>query len=183
MPKKTERFIVNGLLILNLFCCLAVAVAQPGTLQSQADKQWAARTGLTVSQVAKLRQLSDITDGETESVIHLLDRKSLKSHNQVLLVGTGGSGSCLDLNVFSENKGEFKKIWQQSETPDGAGFCKDVDTRTPVVMIPNKDIIAVRVFLPNDQKSNKTRAALTTYYYRWNGETYEYSKREKCCTR
>ena len=179
MKSMWGQFVMYCLLILSFFCGLIVA--QPGTLQSQNDKRWAARTGLTVAQVAQLRQLSDIADGETESVIHLLDAKSLKFHNQILLVGAGGSGSCLDLNVFSEKDGKFEKIWQQSETPTGAGFCKDVDTRTPVVLIPNKDEIAVRVFDSSQQKSSKTKLPSTTYFYRWNGKTYEYFKSEKCC--
>lgn len=135
------------------------------------DAYWAKTTQLSPKEIRKLRLAADVQDDEPSNPIDLIDAKKL-SREQILFVTAAGSGHCLTLNVFVPYRTGYRKLWSESETPDGGGFCHPSLCQSPQAWASKKGEITVMVpeQLPDAPMGICDRR--DTLIYRWTGKTY-----------
>jgi len=140
------------------------------------EARWATATGLSVETVHRLwRSTSHLAnEKDDDSRILSLDTSSLAARNQLLMVTTAGLPTCLTVTVFSKAAGNLK-IWSESSTPDGHGFCEKLGIE-PEVTVANRKI---QVKAPGDVISkHASHAEVTEYIYTWTGSTYTFGHKE-----
>jgi len=134
------------------------------------EARWAKKTGLSTFTIHRLwRSTSHFADEQDDdSQIELLDVTSLSQRNQILLVTSAGEPRCLTLTVFSKAAG-FLKVWNESQTPDGHGFCENLG-------IPARFKVserAIEVVVARERLGPRSSHADVAHFpYHWTGKTY-----------
>jgi hypothetical protein len=160
------RFALTLLLASSLFAQVA----------DHGEAKWAKASGMPVQTVHGFwRSTSHFANqGDDDSQIVLLDAKNLAARDQLLMVTAAGVPSCLAVTVFSKAAGNLK-LWSESSTPDGRGFCETLGI-TPEVTVSNGKIL---VKAPVAMHSNHaSHADVAEYEYVWTGSTYSFGRKE-----
>ena len=104
----------------------------------------------------------------------MLDALSLAARNQLLMVTAAGVPTCFTVTVFSKAAGNLK-LWSESSTSDGNGFCETVGIGPEVTVQNGKILVKAPVGMHSE---NASYADVAEYTYVWTGHTYSLGHRE-----
>ena len=167
-------------LLLTLMVSVSLLQPLPGQterdIRKQDETQWAKSTGLSVETVHRLwRSTSHFADeNEEDSRIVLIDKESLASRNQLLMVTRSGVPECLTVSVFSTAAGNFK-VWSESKTPQARGFCESLGIEPTVSASSGRIVVTAPNGLISEHASH---ADVGRYIYVWTGRTYTFGHKE-----
>ena len=141
---------------LGFIMCLAVSLSlwQPAAQSDSTfdwiafhranDQSWAQRTGLSATEIRKLRLAAGVADDEPSNPVDMIDARTLPGE-RILFVTAFGSGHCLHVKVFRHRGRGFEELWSESETPDGGGFCHPSICSSASVSATRKNQVVVTV--------------------------------------
>jgi hypothetical protein len=137
---------------------------------------WAKTTGLPIQTVHRMwRSTSHFAnESDDDSQIVMLDAQSLAARNQLLMVTAAGVPTCFTVTVFSKAAGNLK-LWSESSTSDGNGFCEAVGIDPEVTVQNGKILVKAAVGMHSEDASH---ADVAEYTYLWTGSTYRFGHRE-----
>jgi len=137
---------------------------------------WAKTTGLPLQTVHRLwRSTSHFAnESDDDSQIVMLDALSLAARNQLLIVTAAGVPTCFTVTVFSKAAGNLK-LWSESSTSDGNGYCETVGIEPEVVVQNGKILVKAAVGIHSEDASY---ADVAEYTYVWTGHTYRFGYKE-----
>ena len=153
-----------------------IAGQDSSVVDRQDEVRWAVRSGLSVATVHRLwRSASHLADEkDDDSRIVAIDSQNFAFRNQILMVTAAGLPSCLTVTVFSRAAGNLK-VWSESSTPDGRGFCETLGIEPEVTVADGKILVKAPVGLHSEHASH---ADVGEYIYTWEGSTYSFGHKE-----
>jgi len=165
----------------DLYTDLQVIAAAPSSVQGEiapdhGEAKWAKTAGLSIQTVHRLwRSTSSFAnENDDDSQIVLLDGQSLAERNQLLMATAAGVPACITVTVFSKAAGNLK-LWSESSTPDGNGFCEALGIEPKVTVSKGKILIKAPVGMHSKHASH---ADVAEYTYAWTGKTYTFGYKE-----
>ena len=177
---RKRRCLVKALIFYGMFLlCESRVDAQlqgwAARLQED-DQTWAHRSGLSVTQVRRLRLVAGVTNDNNAFIDHL-DVRGLRARNHILLVTAAGNGHCLELSVFQRRGSSFRRLWSVSGMQDGAGFCRG-SPRNPEAYVTRDARIRVKIDYA-DYEALLANVETEYFTYVWNGRTYRLVSRRR----
>ena len=137
-------------------------------------ERWSRVTGIPAAQIERMWQQTShyANSADDDSSIELVDVRSLRARDQILMITTAGIPRCLNVAVFWNQKVTFPKLWQVDQGLDGNGFC-DKDG-IPAEVNATKDGIVITTPI-TVEGGDRDEVPKRKYFYRWNGNTYSCS--------
>jgi hypothetical protein len=174
--------LIKALILCGTFLVCASSVdAQPqpqgwAARLEEDDRTWARRSGLSVTEVRRLRLVAGVTNDNNAYIDHL-DVRGLRARNHILLVTAAGNGHCLELYVFRRRGSSFQRLWSVSGMPEGAGFCRG-SPRNPEAYVTRDAKIRVKIDYA-DYEALLANVETEYFTYVWNGRTYRLASRRR----
>jgi len=138
-------------------------------LHAEDDSKWAKRSGLSVGEIRKLRELAELPD-RSSGLIDNVDATTLAPYHIVLFASYEGSARCVTVWLFSKTDGAFSKLWSSPDAGDDLSFCADPACPTPFAKAkPNRDV-EIEIPSRHSARCNVDSVAL----FKWTGTTYSY---------
>jgi len=170
--------------MLGLLASAGLAFAQGAAdlkaMRDRQDQRWADKSGLTVSEVRAIRILAGITDAIDGAAVQLIDAKSLRQRNHILLA-EAGNGHCMRVHVFERTGSIFQEVWSLTglpprdwpigaeAKPSGPGICPQGPRPPNVQATPEgRIIVEVPVLFDPFQRSMPAN----TFSFEWDGSKY-----------
>jgi len=150
------------------------AQSDQSSLLKSDETRWARQLKLKRAYVSALVKAAGYAENN-DARIENIDVVNLRSRRHSLLVMAAGNGHCLDLVVLANVKAGVEKIWQQSQTPDGGGFCHSGAGTDDFKAHTTKSGTIV-VDVPMDENGELVIPGMTHLVYKWNGQTYALEK-------
>jgi hypothetical protein len=160
--------------LIALCCALSLTGVHYGeagaSLLKKDEAKWAKLLRLNQSYVSSIVKAAGYSD-EDQVRIETLDIRHLSARKHILLVTAAGNGHCLTLTVLTRKTESIQKIWEVSETPEGAGFCH-VGAHSGNFKAYATSSGSVIVVVPKDEEGNYIVSRTGQLVYKWNGKTY-----------
>lgn len=139
------------------------------TIHLQDDSKWAAKSGLSVEEVAKIRSAGNVSDN-SRALIDSLDARTLAAYGQVVFASYEWSARCVDFWVFAKNDNGYSKVWSSDDKGENFNFCADDKCSPPTISASaNRDL---KISIPAYKAG---RCASSSFgFLKWTGNSYFY---------
>ena len=157
--------------------CLLLSAQDWKQVHKADDARFAKETGLDPLLIHRMWRMASQSPNERDdaSRIEKIDTDSLAERHQILLVTYAGENNCRTVTVFRRlGETNLTKIWSESKTPEGQGFCDNAFANGKVRSREG----AVQVYVPQIPSGHSQDAPFLVYSYEWNGVSYRFASKD-----
>ncbi len=138
-------------------------------LHARDDATWAARSGLSETEIRKLRATVG-ADDDSSDFIDNIDARTLAQYGLVLFATYSGSARCVSFWLLSKAGDGYKEFWKSQDHGEELNFCADPKCDTPLVKAMSDRDIEVEI-----PARHKGKCVSGSYgFLKWTGTSYSY---------